>query len=129
MKRFVLLVVIVGVAWYGWKHYRDLKSAPQDVAVIENHASNSLQRVRLIAGGGTYVRDEIASGASATIPFPVAGDGELRLVWQVQGRQGEFNWAGGQVTSGPLRSRHHLDVSDDGGVVWSSERIASATGQ
>jgi len=125
MKRLILLAIVAAAAWYGWKHYGELRSASRDVAVIDNQASIAMERVRLTACGSTYVAEEIPAGTSATLPFPVSCDGELTMVWQLQGSDRTYNWSGGEVTSGPIRSRHHLQVTGDGGVVWTSERIVA----
>lgn len=122
MKRLIVLALLAAALWYGWKHYPELLHKEEmNVAVIENRAERGLTRVRLTVGDQTFVRENIPAGQSADIPFKVQRDGEFKLTWQWQGREGEPSWSGGIATHGPIHSRHFFTVDDEGGVVWRQE--------
>ena len=83
MKRLLLLILIAFAAWYGFKHYKGLlEHAPSHEAVIENHASTGLERVRLVVDGQSFVKETIASGDKAVFPFRVNNDATFELTWQ-----------------------------------------------
>ena len=126
MRNLLVLVVVAVAAWYGWHHWADLRQAPRDSAVVENQSGRGLTRVRLTVGGQTYVKDVIPDGGKAEFPFKVAGDGSLALAWQFDNESYDKTWSGGEVSAGPLRTRHHIQVMSDGGVVWSAEHVAAA---
>jgi hypothetical protein len=126
MRNLIVLVVVALVAWYGWHHLSDLRQKPRDVAVVENQSGRGLTRVRLTVGGHTDVRDLIPDGGKAEIPLQVTGDGTLALRWQFDNEAYDKTWSGGEVSAGPLRTRHHIQVMSDGGVVWTAERITAA---
>jgi hypothetical protein len=125
MRNLIVLVVIALLAWYGWHHLSDLNSTPRDVAVVENQSGRGLTRVRLTVGGQTYVRDLVPNGGKTEFPFQVTGDGSLSLKWQFDNESYDKTWSGGEVSAGPLRTRHHIQVMSDGGVVWTAERMAA----
>ena len=120
------MVVVAVAAWYGWHHRADLREVPRDIAVVENQSGRGLTRVRLTVGSETYVSDLIQDGGKAEFPFRVAGDGSLSLAWQFDNESYDKTWSGGEVSAGPLRTRHHIQVMSDGGVVWSAEHVAAA---
>jgi len=127
MRRLLGFLIILAIAWYGWKHYGGLRAAPANEVVIENATGHSLGRVRLSVGGDEYpAHDSLSDGESITQPFPLASrDGSFRLRWTTPGHDIESEWNGGQVTSGPVRMRHHLQVMSDGGVVWTAQEMAA----
>ena len=124
LKLELAFVVIAIAAWYGWNHRDSLNREPRDEAVIENHSGHGLQRVRLTVAGQGFVREELADGEKVVFPFRVAGDGTFSMTWNVEHEGYEKNWTGGEVSAGPLRTRHHIQVTEDGGVIWTSEPIA-----
>ena len=123
MRRLLLLLVFAVAAWYGWKHYKDLRQPPGNEVVVQNGSGMAMERVRITIGGEPTIRDAIEPGASTTVPFHAAHDGVFDLQWNFRGREAPQDWSGGSITSGPVRMRHHLTVDENGGVVWSSERI------
>jgi len=125
MRRLVILVLVAATAWYGYKHWSDLRRQPGDVAVIDNQSGKELDRFRLIVGDEKIVREVIPAGSSVTIPFAVRNDGPLGMQWQFERSDLDQNWAGGQLTAGPMRTRHHLTIEADGGVIYTSERMAA----
>lgn len=127
MRNLLVLIVVAFAAWYGWHHLADLRRAPRDEAVIENQSGRQLTRVRLTVGGQTLVRDAIPDGDKAVFPFQVSSDGSLGLKWQFQGDAYDKTWSGGEVSAGPLHTRHRIQVMSDGGVIWMAERIATTT--
>ncbi len=126
MRNLLVLVVIAVAAWYGWHHWTELRQAPRDEAVIENQSGRGLTRVRLTVGGQTFVRESISDGTKAAFPFRVTSDGSLTLTWQFEGEAYDKTWSGGQVSAGPMRTRHHIQVMADGGVVWTADHTIAA---
>jgi hypothetical protein len=127
MKRLLILALIAFAGWYGWHHYRDLlHHMPSHEAVIENHSGRGMTHVRLTVDGQTFVRDQIASDASAAIPFHVDHDASFQLVWMWENDTMEKTWSGGLVPKGPMVQRHHLTIDDDGGVLYRAEQKLAA---
>ena len=127
MRKLLVLVVVAVAAWYGWHHWAELRQQPKDEAIVENACGQGLLRVRLTVGGETFVRESIPDGGKAEFPFRVTGDGTFTLVWNYEHDQYEKTWTGGQVTPGPMRTRHRIQVMQDGGVVWTAEHIVKDT--
>jgi len=125
MRRLLVFAAIAAVAWYGWKHWTELHRAPRDEAVVVNDSGKALDRFRLMVGDQGYVREVIPAGGSVTIPFPVTHDATLGIKWQFERTDWDQTWSGGQVTAGPIRTRHHLTIEPDGGVIWMQERLAT----
>jgi hypothetical protein len=123
MNRWIVLLVVAAAAWYGWKHWTEIRQAPRDEVMIVNETGKVLVRVRVTVGGETYVRESIADGAKARFPFPVTGDGVVALKWQYDREELDMSWSGGQVAAGPLRIRHVVRMMQDGGVVWTPEHL------
>jgi hypothetical protein len=126
MRKLLVLVVVAFAAWFGWKHWSELREAPRDEAIVSNESGRDMQRVRLGVGDQTFVRESIADGEKASFPFHVTGDGTFTLRWQFQREDVDKSWSGGTVTAGPIRTRHVIQVLSDGGVVWTSERAPAA---
>lgn len=123
MTRLILVLLVALAAWYGWKHWTELRDTPRDEVVVVNEAGRELVRVRLTVGGETYVSESIPDGKRATFPFPVSGDGTLAMKWQYAREELDQSWSGGLVTAGPMRTRHVVRVMQDGGVVWNPEHL------
>ena len=126
MRNLLVFVVVAFAAWYGWHHLADLRQAPGDEAVIENQSGRGITRVRLTVGDQTFVRESVPDGDKTTFPFRVTSDGSMALKWQFDGDAYDKSWKGGEVSAGPLHTRHHIRVMHDGGVIWTAERIATA---
>jgi hypothetical protein len=121
MKNLILLVLVALVAWYGWKHLPSLlEKRPSHEAVIQNGTGTGLTRIRLTVDGQTFVKEELADGASVTFPFRVGKDASFQVTWQWADRVGESNWSGGMVPAGPMVQRHTMVIDADGGVVYSA---------
>ena len=119
MKKLIMLVLVAAVAWYGWKHLPSLlERRPSHEAVIQNSTGAGLTRIRLIVDGQTFVKEELADGASAVFPFRVGKDASFQLTWQWADRVGENSWSGGMVPAGPMVQRHTMTIDGDGGVVY-----------
>jgi hypothetical protein len=123
MGRLFFLVLVAAAAWYGWSHWSELRQTPRDEVVIDNQCGRGLLRVRLTIGSQTFVRETIAQGEKAVFRFPVTGDATFALKWQYQREEIDRTWSGGQITAGPLRTRHYLRVMPEAGVVWIPERM------
>ncbi|MBK7367872.1 MAG: hypothetical protein IPJ04_08135 [Candidatus Eisenbacteria bacterium] len=122
MKRLLFFALFAYVAWYGWNHRDGLRSGPHSEAVIENATSRPVTRIRLRSGGETVVREELAPGASTTIPIAPVANGEFHLVWQWGDAPGEPQWNGHFDGSGAT-ARYRFRIEDAGIVSSSSEPI------
>lgn len=120
MKRLLFFALVMYVAWYGWNHRDGLRSGPHAEAVIENATGRPLTRIRLRSGGQTVVREELAVGASATIPLAPVGNGEFFLMWQWGDAPGEPQW-NGQLTGGAPSARYRFRIEGVGLVSASCE--------
>ncbi len=125
MKRLLMLIVLVAVAWYGWKHFDGLSSGDQNEAVVVNQSSRALLRLRLKAGGETMVIERLEANARATRTFRGGVDATFEMVWAYEGIIGEQHWSGGTITSGPIRMRHMFLMDDGNSVIWNNEVIAA----
>ena len=122
MKKLLFLAIVVGLVWYGWKHYPSLiERRPSHEAVVQNSTGSGLTRVRLTVDGQTFVKEELAEGAEAVFPFRVGRDASFELVWQWSNRVGENSWSGGMVPKGPLVQRHIMTIDSDAGVLYRAE--------
>jgi len=122
MKKLLFLVLIAGVAWYGWKQYPSLvEHRPSHEAVVVNGTGAELQRIRLTVDGQTFVKEDLPDGARAVFPFRVGRDASFELVWQWADRPGENSWSGGMVPKGPLVQRHIMTIDADAGVLYQPE--------
>ena len=119
MKKLLLLVIVVAVAWYGWKQFPALmERRPSHEAVVENRTGSGLTRVRLTVDGRTFVKETLPDGQDAVFPFRVGRDATFQLTWQWADRPGENSWAGGMITAGPLVQRHTMIIDGDAGVLY-----------
>jgi hypothetical protein len=121
MKRLILFALFAATAWYGWTHFGGLRGPGLNEAVIVNQSDRALERLRLKAGGETLVVEHLDAGARTTRPFRGGVDATFKLVWVYQGLLGEQQWAGGTLTSGPIRMRHTFLVSGNSSVIWNNE--------
>jgi hypothetical protein len=124
MRKLLVLALIAFAAWYGWKHYPELtRHRPSHQAVIQNESGTGLTRVRLQVDGQTLVKEEIADGQSATMPFRVNDDATFVLTWQWADRAGEQTWRGGMVPRGPMMQRHVFHIDGEGNVMYRPENL------
>lgn len=124
MKRLILLAIFAFAAWYGWHHYQALlHPEPRHEAVVRNGTTEKLVRVRLTVGDHTYVKEELAAGASVTFPFTVSSDSNLDLTWEFETNTTTGHWTGGLVAKGPIVARHTLTIRDGGGVILESSKL------
>jgi hypothetical protein len=122
MKRLIIFGLVIGAAWYGWKHWPEfVERRPGHLAVIENASTSDLARVRVVVDGQTLVKEVIPAGSSASLPFKITNDSAFDLVWEYQGRIGERRWHGGEVFKGPMMQRHVFRVDDDAEVMYHAE--------
>ena len=122
MKKLLLLAIVAVAAWYGWNH-RDtlLKRQGSHEAVIQNDSGGDLTRIRLTVNGQTLVKETLADGQKAVLPFKVTGDSDFRLVWEFANKPGSGNWQGGTITNGPMLQRHVFEIMTDGSVLYHAE--------
>jgi hypothetical protein len=120
MKRLIFLIVVAFVAWYGWNHRQDLfQRKTTHEAVIENHSGSDVTRIRLKVDGQTLVKEALADGETARLPFRVNRDSGFDLVWTVRG--GDQSWSGGMVPAGPMAQRHTFTIGEGNEVTYRAE--------
>ena len=124
MKRLIILAILAFAGWYGYHHYDQLvHPEPHHQAVIRNDTGGKLLRIRLTVGGHTYVKEELATGDSATFPFTVERDSPFDLVWENDANTIIGHWTGGLVAPGPIVARHTMTIRADGGVLFGSQNL------
>jgi len=120
MKKLLLFLIVVAIAWYGWKQLPNLfERRPAHEAVVQNSTGTSLTRVRLVVDGQTFVRERLPDGQAAVFPFRVRRDATFDLTWEWADRVGENHWSGGMVPVGPMVQRHTMTIDTDAGVLYS----------
>jgi hypothetical protein len=125
MKRFIVYALVIVAAWQAWKHYPALiHRSPSHEAVVRNQANRTMERIRLSVDHRTFVKERLASGESVTFPFRVAHDASFGLEWNWSDSPAEAHWSGGRVYKGPIVQRHRITVVRDGGVIYSTEKLA-----
>ena len=121
MKRLILFVIVVAIAWYGYTHYAQLRGHGMSDVVVVNQSARALDRLRVTAGNETVVIEHLEPGATATRPFRGGSDATFRLGRETQVVLGEQSWSGGTTTAGPILMKHIFLVDDRGSVIWNSE--------
>src|SRR5262245_31728158 len=105
IKKLIFLAVVVAAGWYGWTHYKELtQRKTSHEAVIVNQSGQTMARIRLKVDGQTLVKETLAAGETARLPFRVNHDSAFDMLW-TSGRD-ERSWSGGLVTAGPMAQRH-----------------------
>lgn len=124
MKKLILLVILAAAAWYGWKNYPQLLSrrAPGSEVVIENRTGTTMLRVRVHVGGATEVREIIEDGASASVPFTMTSNGDVRFEWQVSNREGDRQSTPYPIAVTPIPQRYIFTVDQDANITQRVER-------
>src|SRR5678815_3731392 len=93
MKKLIVLVLLIGAGWYGYKHYPELLSrTPSHQAVIVNGTGDEVRRVRLVVDGQTFVKESIPSEGKATFAFKVTRDASFELTWQWGSKVGAVSY-------------------------------------
>jgi hypothetical protein len=122
MKRLLILVLVALAAWYGWKKWPEIVDRrPGHDLVIINETGQALERVRVTVDGQTLVRETLADGETATLPFKVRHDSDFLLEADWTRQPGTLTWRGGNVPAGPMLQRHILRVDAEGQVLYSAE--------
>lgn len=122
MMKLLLLAIVAVAAWYGWNH-RDtlLKREGTHEAVVRNDSGGELTRIRVTVNGQTLVKETLADGEKAVMPFRVTADSDFRLVWEFASKPGQGMWQGGTITNGPMLQRHEFQIMGDGSVMYHAE--------
>ena len=120
MKQLLFLALLVAAGWYGWTHYQGLfQRRPSHQAVIVNQTGQELDRIRLKVDGQTLVKETLAAGETAWLPFRVNRDSAFELVWQIRGE--DRTWSGGMVSAGPMAQSHSFTSGEDNQVMYRAE--------
>ncbi len=119
MKRLFFLVLVALAAWIGWKKWPQfMERRPSHEVVLVNQTGQTLEHIRVMVDGQTLVREHLAEGESATLPFRVQRDASFELEAQWGQREGLIRWRGGQVPAGPMVQRHILTIDPDGQILY-----------
>ena len=121
MGRLLLLLLVVGAAWYGWNKQDVWRDRGTHEIIALNRSGRAVERLRIHIGGQTFAMEAIENGASGKLPLRCEHDGVFRLEWLVRGIDGEKHWQGGGFTAGPVLMRHRFEFTSGYGVIWSSE--------
>jgi hypothetical protein len=117
MRLLVFLLLAVAV-WYGWKQYPKLvERRPSHEAVVDNQTGVDLERIRIRVGGQTLVKEKLAIGERAVLPFRVNEDATFELTWGLPGGV-ERSWSGGMVPAGPMVQRHEFVIDAESQVLY-----------
>jgi len=120
MKRLIIFVLFALAAWFGWNNYRRLlERQPSHEAVVENLGDAAIERVRVRVDGQTLVKEVVAGGEKAVLPFRVNRESSFELEWRAGAN--DHRWAGGLVTAGPMVQRHVFAIDDNGEVLYRAE--------
>ena len=120
MKKLLFLAIFVFVAWYGWNHRQELfQRKTSHEAVIENRSGAQIDRIRLKVDGQTLVKETLADGEDAHLPFRVNRDSGFDLVWTARGQ--DQSWSGGMVPAGPMAQRHVFTIGEGAEVTYRAE--------
>ena len=122
MKRLLFFALVAFAAWYGWKHYSDLKSqGAHDVEVV-NRSGRTIERLRIMVADQTVVVESLDNGAMTHRPLKAERDGLFSLEWESHGVMGLRQWKGGGFSHGPMLMTYRFEFRNDDGVIWSSEK-------
>jgi hypothetical protein len=120
MKRLLFLVVVAGIAWYGWNHRAELfQHAPAHEVVVENRSGGDIERVRIKVDGQTLVKERVAEGQDAHLTFRLNRDSTFDLVWVSRGE--ERSWSGGLAPAGPMTQRYFFTIGAGTDVTYRAE--------
>ena len=127
MKKLLVLALVAFAAWQAWKHYPDLfRHRPAHEVVVRNGSGHKIERLRVMVGGQTFVKEELDGDAETMFRFNVSGDSPFRLEWRWADRNEEKTWSGGMVPSGPMVQRHVITIQDDGGVIYTAGNLTGS---
>lgn len=122
MPRWLLIVLLVGVAAYGWHTTAQQRARGAHEVVAVNKSGRPLEDVQIDVGGRRLEVATLAPGASARLPLRAERDGAFDVSWRPRGADQERHWSGGRFTHGPLRMRHRFEFVRGDGIVWRIER-------
>ena len=118
MRKLVILALVVFAGWTAWKKYPTLfERQPKNDAVIENASDQPVQRVRLVVGNQTLVKESITPGQSVTLSFAVNHDTPIRLEWELPDGS-QHNWSKGLATAGPMLEVHDIRIESGDRVIY-----------
>ena len=120
MKRLLFLGLVAFAAWYGYKHYAELKQLGSHDVVASNHSGHGIERLRISVADQTVVVEALADGEDRRVPLRADRDGTFSLVWETSNAPGERMWSGGTFTHGPMLMEYRFEFHGDDGVIWSS---------
>jgi len=123
MKKLLLLTLVILAAWTAWKQVpRILERPPEHELVVENQSHEAIERLRIMVGSQTFVKELLGSGEDASFTVRVHRDQRFEMTWQWASSNVETVWQGGHITQGPIAQRHVLSVLEGGGVIHHVER-------
>jgi len=125
MSRWVLLVLLLVVAVYGWRRTAALRERGANELVAVNRSGRTVEDLRISVGGKQVHVAALAHGATVKRSLLCDRDGAFELAWRTEGVEHELQWQGGRFNRGPIAMRHRFELVRGDGVVWRPERIAT----
>lgn len=126
MTRLIVLLLLAVAAWQAYIHYPSLfERNPQNEVVIRNEGDLAIDRLRLVVGGETHVREVLVPGASVTFKLDDTREVRLKLVWFGEKKSLESEWTGPTLLPDGKAERHTLSVRDNGRVSHQSQLLSS----
>lgn len=124
MTRLILLILLGLAAWQAYIHYPTLfERHARNEVVIRNEGDFAINRLRLIAGRQTFVKEVLVPGASVTWRVSDDSDVRLKLVWFPANKPNESTWTGPEIMPGGGVERHTLLMYNDSRVTHQSEQL------
>lgn len=125
MPRWLWLIPLVGIAFYGWIQTSRARHGAHEVVAV-NKSGRPIEALDIRVAGERLEVPSLAEGATVKLPLRCERDGGFELVWRNPGAEHPHQWFGGGFHSGPVRMRHRFEFTRGDGVVWRTERIAAA---
>jgi len=126
MTRLIILLLLALAAWQAYIHYPSLlERHRQNEVVIRNDGDLAINRLRVVAGGKTFVKEVLVPGASVTYKVDDDVELRLRLVWYPANKPNESTWTGPTIMPGGGVERHTIIMYDNSKVVHQSQLLTS----
>ena len=126
MSRWVWIVLLLAVAVYGWIRTAEQRERGANELVAVNRSGRLVEDLRISVGGKDVRIPALPNGATAKRLLLCDRDGAFELSWRSEDGDREWSWQGGRFSHGPIAMRHRFELVRGDGVVWRTERIATA---
>lgn len=122
-SRVLWLVLLIGVAAYGWIHTARQRARGTHEIVAVNRSGRPVEDIRIRIGGRSFALAGLRHGATAKLPLFCERDDSFEVSWRAPGSDTDRHWSGGSFHTGPVRMRHRFEFVAGDGVVWRTEPI------